>query len=63
MELNELQSAWQTFKATQNLDTISEKEISQLIHQDQMSRRKRNYALFFKYSMVHTLLLFICQSC
>ena len=55
---------WGQFKALRKLEGISEKEIFEVIEKDRPLHRQQffNPALGM-YSLVHVVLMFICQSC
>ncbi|NET37580.1 MAG: hypothetical protein F6K19_37105 [Cyanothece sp. SIO1E1] len=63
MEWNELQTAWQTYKAMQSLDVISERQLDNIIEQELPTRSVQAKAPIFTYLLAHTVLLLICQSC
>ena len=63
MKLDNLRSAWAHFKAVQKLDMISEKELNDMIEQDTVKHRKRLRPSMLKFSLIHTCLILICQSC
>lgn len=63
MELNELKPAWQTFKAMQSLDLISDRQLDGIIGREQPMNITKTKIPMAKYVLAHTLLLLICQSC
>lgn len=63
MRFDKFRSSWQQFKAIRHLEGISEEEILRAISVDEASPTRAYYSTLIKYVMVHSFLLFFCQSC